>query len=376
MNYAILRTAKLKTMGNIGGSLAHNYRTIDTPNADPNRTSENEHTAATPEAVKQAIQDRLPEKRRSDAVLCVEYLITASPEWDGWGTDKEDEFFERAGQWLYDKHGEENVAGMSLHRDETTPHLVAYVVPIDQKGKLNCKEFLGGRAKLNKMQTDFANEVKSLGLTRGKEGSKSRHTSIKEYYHDINNARDFSIKAETPKPELLESKASYGEKVKEAVIEQVEPTVKAANSILTDYEKARIDKKVAEGSYDTLKKRVEPYLVAVKGLNEDEITRVNDAMQLESRKIAVEKRENKKAIEVSKESQKAVKSQSVDKWSGFYRSLPKSKQNKVTRMLKELENLKNPAALDDVKIKLMNEPKIIDGLPDQREPKKDPDISM
>ena len=66
---------------------------------------------------------------------------------------------------------------MSLHRDETTPHLVAYVVPIDQKGKLNCKEFLGGRAKLNKMQTDFANQVKDLGLTRGKEGSKSRHTS-------------------------------------------------------------------------------------------------------------------------------------------------------------------------------------------------------
>ena len=163
MNYAILRTAKLKTMGNIGGSLAHNYRTIDTPNADPNRSSENEHTVATPEAVKQAIQDLLPEKRRSDAVLCIEYLITASPDWEGWGTDKEYDFFEQAGQWLIDKHGKENIAGMSLHRDETTPHLVAYVVPIDQKGKLNCKEFLGGRAKLNKMQTYFENTVAGLG---------------------------------------------------------------------------------------------------------------------------------------------------------------------------------------------------------------------
>lgn len=95
MNYAILRTAKLKTMGNIGGSLAHNYRTIDTPNADPNRSSENEHTVATPEAVKQAIQDLLPEKRRSDAVLCIEYLITASPDWEGWGTDKEYDFLSK-----------------------------------------------------------------------------------------------------------------------------------------------------------------------------------------------------------------------------------------------------------------------------------------
>lgn len=288
MNYAILRTAKLKTMGNIGGSLAHSYRTIETPNADPNLTPKNHHTVATPEAVKQAIKDRLPEKRRADAVLCIEYLITASPEWEGWGKSQEAEFFKRSAQWLMDKHGEGNIAGMSIHRDISTPQLVAYVVPIDQKGKLNCKGFLGGRVKLNQMQTDFANTVADLGLTRGKEGSKAKHTSIKEYYHDINHARDFSITTVAPKPEMFESKARYGEKVTIAVIEQVEPTVKAANSILMDYEKARLDKNVAEESYDTLKKRVEPYLMAIDGLNQEEIARVNEAMQLESHKIAVE----------------------------------------------------------------------------------------
>ncbi|WP_201618371.1 MobV family relaxase [Psychrobacter urativorans] len=300
MNYAILRTAKLKTIGNIGGSLAHNYRTIETPNVDPNRTPKNHHTVATPEAVKKAIQDRLPEKRRSDAVLCIEYLITASPEWEGWGKSQEADFFKRSSQWLIDKHGEENIAGVSIHRDISTPHLVAYVVPIDQKGRLNCKDFLGGRAKLNKMQTDFANTVTDLGLTRGKEGSKAKHTSIKEYYHDINHARDFSIEAVSLKPEMFESKARYGEKVIAAVIEQIEPTVKAANSILTDYEKARLYKSVAEESYDTLKKRVEPYLVATDGLNQEDIARVNEAMQLESRKIAVERDEIEKAMEVSK----------------------------------------------------------------------------
>lgn len=300
MNYAILRTAKLKTMGNIGGSLAHNYRTIETPNADPKLTPKNYHSVATPEAVKQAIKDRLPEKRRSDAVLCIEYLITASPEWEGWGKSQEDEFFKRSTQWLMDKHGEENIAGISIHRDISTPHLVAYVVPIDQRGKLNCKNFLGGRAKLNQMQTDFANTVADLGLTRGKEGSKAKHTSIKEYYHDINHARDFTIETVSPKPEMFESKARYGEKVTAAVIEQIEPTVKAANSILADYEKARLDKNVAEASYDTLKKRVEPYLVAIEGLNQEEITRLNEAMQLESRRIAVERVKYEKARYLSK----------------------------------------------------------------------------
>ena len=300
MNYAILRTAKLKTMGNIGSSLAHSYRTIETPNADPNRTPKNDHSVATPEAVKKAIQDRLPERRRSDAVLCIEYLISASPEWEGWGESQELEFFKRSAQWLMDKHGEENIAGVSIHRDVSTPHLVAYVVPIDQKGKLNCKSFLGGRVKLNQMQTDFAKTVADLGLTRGKEGSKAKHTSIKAYYHDINHARDFSITTVAPKPEMFESKARYGEKVTAAVIEQVEPTVKAANSILMDYEKARMDKKVAEDSYETLKKRVESYLVAVDGLNQEEINKVNVAMQLESRRIVVEKDKIKMAMVVSK----------------------------------------------------------------------------
>ena len=300
MNYAILRTAKLKTMGNIGGSLAHNYRTIETPNADPSLTPKNHHSVATPEAVKQAIKDRLPERRRADAVLCIEYLITASPEWDGWGTSKETDFFKRASLWLSNKHGEENIAGISIHRDISTPHLVAYVVPIDQKGKLNCKDFLGGRVKLNQMQTDFANTVADLGLTRGKEGSKAKHTSIKEYYHDINHARDFSITTESPKPEMFESKARYGEKVAAAVIEQIEPTMKAANSILMDYEKARVDKIVAEEIYETLKKRVEPYLVAIEGLNQEEITKVNVAMQLESRRIAVGRNNTKLARDVLK----------------------------------------------------------------------------
>ena len=39
-----------------------------------------------------AIRDRIPEKRRKDAVLCIEHLITASPEWDGWGTEKKPHF--------------------------------------------------------------------------------------------------------------------------------------------------------------------------------------------------------------------------------------------------------------------------------------------
>ncbi len=185
MSYAILRTEKLKTMGNIAASLSHNYRNRPTPNADPYRTVNNEHDLKTAGQVMDGIKNRLPEKTRSNAVLCVEYLITMSPDWLGLGTEKEADFFKRSLEWLKQRHGAENVISTSIHRDETTPHLVAYVVPIDLEGKLNAREFLGGRSKLSKMQTDFYNEVKHLGLERGLEGSKAEHTTIKDFYAEI-----------------------------------------------------------------------------------------------------------------------------------------------------------------------------------------------
>ena len=193
--YAILRTAKLKSFGEIGGSLSHNYRTRPTPNADPTRTPDNAHSSPTPFSAMNAIKQRLPDKTRSNAVLCVEYLITASPDWNGWqNNEKEQDFFKRSLEWLEKRHGKENVIATSIHRDETTPHLIAYVVPIDSRGKLNAREFLGGRAKLSKMQTDFHTQVKDLGLERGLKAvrqsikrSKNFMLSYKNHYQNLKN---------------------------------------------------------------------------------------------------------------------------------------------------------------------------------------------
>lgn len=365
-NYAILRTAKLKTMGNIAGSIAHNYRTIRTPNADPNRTQENLHTVKDPEAVKQAIKDRLPEKRRSDAVLCIEYLVTASPEWEGWGTDKEDEFFERAGQWLIDKHGKENIAGMSIHMDETTPHLVAYVVPIDQRGKLNCKEFLGGRSKLNKMQTEFAEKVSDLGLMRGREGSKAKHTTIKQYYDSINKAQNVDIEPKIPQPELLESKKSYGERVASAVIEDYKPKVAHANSILTDYGYVKHDKGVVETALADINYKAKPYLDAIKGLNSSEVERIDKAIELERHRINVERSKDSEHTLTTTKTLEPLKSQNRGDFEGFYRSLSYHQMKKVGSILSKVKK-SNPDQLEAMKDKLRNDPDLIDKLyePDQ-----------
>ena len=196
MSFAIYRTAKLKSFGEIGGSLSHTYRTRPTPNADENKLHLNKHIFETYNQCFDALKNAIPEKRRSNAVLCIEHLITASPDWNGWGTKKEEEFFKKSLEFLNKKYGKENVIACSIHRDETTPHLIVYVVPIDEKGGLNAKKWLGGRSKLSQTQTEFANEVKHLGLERGLENSKARHKTIKQFYAEI----------EKPIPKLKEKK--------------------------------------------------------------------------------------------------------------------------------------------------------------------------
>lgn len=236
MAYAILRTAKLKSFGEIGGSLSHNYRTRPTPNADSTRTPDNHHSVSKRDLVMDGIKQRLPEKTRSNAVLCVEYLITASPEWSGWQDQKQEaDFFKRSLEWLEHKHGKENVIATSIHRDETTPHLVAYVVPIDQKGKLNAREFLGGRAKLSKMQTDFHSKVKDLGLERGLEGSKAEHKTVKEFYAELQEPLPKSEKINIniqrldvdnqPKSPFYDTKYEHGVRVMDAVYSDIESQV-------------------------------------------------------------------------------------------------------------------------------------------------------
>jgi len=184
MNYCILRTAKLSTFASVAGSAAHTFREIPTPNADAARTPLNTTVGAqNSRELCQALKARLPEKRRSDAVLCIEYLITASPEWFHTApAPAQDAYFKAALKWLQHRHGKDNVVCVNMQLDETSPHLVAYVVPLTPDGRLSAKEFLGGRAKLSKMQTEFAARIGApVGLQRGVEGSRAVHTTNKQY---------------------------------------------------------------------------------------------------------------------------------------------------------------------------------------------------
>lgn len=203
MAYCICRIAKLKNGGTITASEKHTLRLRETPNANPNQP--NERFIGTPigqACLEQEVFERIGnQKIRKDAVLCVEILLTASPEFFRPGNPGQAgqwhppqlQIWKQAHQnWLEAEFGDKIVRA-ELHLDEATPHIHAYLVPLDAKGKLNCKSYFGDRKKLSQFQDRYAQAMAPLGLERGIKGSRATHTQVKDYYAAVTKAPDLTL---------------------------------------------------------------------------------------------------------------------------------------------------------------------------------------
>lgn len=189
--FAILRCAKIKTLGNMGASLQHTFRERETPNADPARRIDNTVLIGGTDsaAVLDAWRARAPEKIRANAVHGLEYFVGGSPEaLKAMTRDQQDAYFRDALDWIKQRQGAENVLSAVIHRDETTPHMTVMTIPLDGQGKLNARAIVGSRQKLSAMQTDFAKSVGAThGLQRGLEGSRATHERVQRVYAHISN---------------------------------------------------------------------------------------------------------------------------------------------------------------------------------------------
>lgn len=271
-HFAILRVQKLKSAISVHRSLKHSFRDQDTPNAVAERTPTNSHIGASSvgEAMA-AFRSRLPEKHRKDAVQCIEYLIAASPEVMARKDRKaQDAYFAASLDWLKAKHGAENVVYAGVHRDEKSPHMYAYVVPRVGE-KLNCRQFLGGAKALSLMQTDFHKQVGiKHDLQRGLEGSKARHTTIKQHYAAIQKpAAHMTLDGAAIRPKVLkkgwladdfEKPEQIAERLTKAVRIGYSPAVEASKVAALDKKAAR----EARASLDAFNKRLGPVLEALK----------------------------------------------------------------------------------------------------------------
>lgn len=225
--FAILRCAKIKTLGNMGASLQHTFRERETPNADPTHRTENTVLIGGTDsaAVLDAWRARAPEKIRANAVHGLEYFVGGSPEaLKAMSRDQQDAYFRDALNWLKTRHGAENILSAVIHRDETTPHMTVMTIPLDQQGKLNARALVGSRQQLSAMQTDFAKVVgQAHGLQRGLEGSRATHERVKRVYAHISDPEASVSLPERRRGGFMgrggETEAEWRERATEAVTE-------------------------------------------------------------------------------------------------------------------------------------------------------------
>lgn len=207
----------------VKGALTTSGQEIDrefTPNnADPNRANLNEQLVETKshnltDDVNARIKEGHKGKKalRKDAVKAFKIILSGSH--DQMKEIEKDPKALKAWKEANLKFLEENFGGSSnivratLHRDETTPHIHAVIVPIVNE-RLAAKRLLDGPKDIAQLQTKYAEYMKPFGLSRGKEGSTAKHTDIREYYGRVNKQENLFPEVTIPVKGILEKEESF-----------------------------------------------------------------------------------------------------------------------------------------------------------------------
>lgn len=277
--FAIWRVKKHSSPGLLFSAMGHCFRDRDTPNADPDKTSNNVHMASssTKEAMRM-IRQRVDDKRRKDSVMAVEHVMTASPGfWEQATPEQQKDFFKQSMEFLKSEYGEENIIVATIHTDEKSPHLSAFVTPITKDGRLSAKEMVGNKTKLSKKQTEFAKKVEHLGLKRGIEGSKATHVRIQQYYENLNKAsqqiphvNEWDLEPKRYEPQTLIEKAKgkgrleTQEEVRKRINKKIEDVVQpiADKAVFSHTERKNAKKAQSHA------KKLETHSMALKSLLE------------------------------------------------------------------------------------------------------------
>ena len=197
--YCCCKTNKIKTYQHLAAAIHHNNRDWIPANSD---RSENDVLLPyrSPEQATQDIKSYLP---RKNAVLAIEYVLVASPEFFEQASPAKVEAWKQENlRFLVEKHGKGNIVSCIVHQDETTYHIQAIVIP-DDHGRLNCRRFLGGAKKMRELQDEYAVYMKPFGLQRGESKLTPGAKEEKAYYQTVNQGKAYATNFKPVKSEQL-----------------------------------------------------------------------------------------------------------------------------------------------------------------------------
>lgn len=120
---------------------------------------------------------------RKDATLACGVLISSDKKFfENLTEEQERKFFQTAYEHLCEVYGKENIISAKVHKDETTPHLHAIVVPLTKDGRLTAKELFDRKA-LTALHNEIPRKLKQRGfaIERGEKNAKVTRLETDEY---------------------------------------------------------------------------------------------------------------------------------------------------------------------------------------------------
>lgn len=239
--YAIVRKDKIKSEKELNDRYRHNIRSLNVLHADPQKASYNENIVPLryynyADAVNKTLSElsakgvnvrkpRSGSNEKQNSVLGLEVLLTFSAsakerinieDWKKTCVEWLDKTFNPTDRQITFKNKQtgmeqteyvQNVKHVMYHGDESNPHIHAFIVPIDENGRLNSGRY-DGRQFMIKMQDSYAKEMAAFSLERGEKNVITTHQDISVYHKLIKKA----VSSELPEAKENESAIEYRER--------------------------------------------------------------------------------------------------------------------------------------------------------------------
>lgn len=194
---------------------------------------------------------KLQRKPQKNASRVIEFVVTTSHEFcEDWKVNQKSkqeltDYFADASEFIRRKYGDV-VLSTAVHWDETTPHMHVMCIPLcrvpgTDKVLFSSSHFLGGFKELHLLQTEFHEQVgRKYGLMRGIEGSRTKHSDLKQYKKWENAQKEKLQTKETElaskEEDLFKTEAVVGKKESEITFR--EKKLVAKEQRYSEYEKA------------------------------------------------------------------------------------------------------------------------------------------
>lgn len=155
-------------------------------------------------------------KTRSNSVLALDTIYTASPDFfQGKTNQQNDDFFKDCLQFHQEHFG--HIISAVIHYDETTPHLHIISVPLTKDGRLSARDVIGNKAKMSKTQDAFFEQVgRGYGLERGIHmDGQEKKTHISAQEHELREIKRQIARGQEELGAIEHSKKSARERAQE-----------------------------------------------------------------------------------------------------------------------------------------------------------------